>query len=153
MMKSKIAHQWRAATPCMSFGMLIHLTNKFNFVASFAGKEAELMVRKLPCLCAACRAEQFDDCESVPTVGAFEDRAMEKKGTRRPQMRFEEYSRAVQDGKRTFTVESIIESQYCEGVYQYKVLWEGFDDATWVDADRLNCIDLIEKFEGSRISE
>lgn len=74
---------------------------------------------------------------------------MEKKGTRKPQMRFEAYSRAVRDGKNTFTVQEILESQYFEGVYQYRVLWEGFEDSTWVDADRLSCIDLIEKFEGS----
>lgn len=103
----------------------------------------------LPCLCTSCMAEEFDECEQKQKVGIFQDRVMQKKGTRVPKMRYEEYSREVRDGRRTFTVREIIESQYIEGIYQYKVIWEGFEDSTWVDVDRLTCIDLIEKFEGT----
>ena len=38
-------------------------------------------------------------------------------------------------------------SRYYEGKYQYEVLWGGEEDTTWELADRLNCIELIEKYE------
>lgn len=148
MMKSKIVLQLKEAIQCMSSGtayMQLHIV----IIYRFCGKEASLFVRRLPCLCASCMLEEFDDCEQQQKVGVFEEREMRKKGTRVPKMRYEEYTREVRDGRRTFVVQDITESRYIEGVYQYKVLWQGFVDTTWVDADRLSCIDIIEKFEGS----
>lgn len=95
----------------------------------------------------------FDNCENLGKVGRFEARTMVKKGMRQPEMRYEEYSRKVRNGRTSFTVESIIGNRYLEGVYQYKVVWEGYDDATWVDADRLTCIDLIEAYEQHPVPE
>lgn len=135
-----------------SIGEGVYVRNT-NFAASFAGKEGELSVRRLPCLCPSCRKEQFNNCEKLGKVGPFEERVMEKKGMRRPEMRYEEYSRKVRHGKDTFTVANIVGNRYLEGVYQYKVEWEGFDDSTWVDADHLTCIDLIEAYEQHPIPE
>lgn len=68
-------------------------------------------------------------------------------GMRVTNARYQKNSRKVKQGRETFIVESIVGCRYYEGVYEYEVLWEGYEESSYIDADKLNCIDLIEEFE------
>ena len=47
-----------------------------------------------------------------------------------------------------YEVKEILARRSYAGEVQYLVSWVNYTDTTWVSGDRLNCIDLLEEFEG-----
>lgn len=110
-------------------------------------------MRELPCLCENCRNEDFDDCEHVDYVGEWDSRKMVKKGMRVANARYQKNSRKIVRGNKVFTVESVVGRAFFEGVTQYQVYWVGYDEPSWIEADKLNYIDLIEEYENEPVPE
>jgi hypothetical protein len=38
-------------------------------------------------------------------------------------------------------------SWHFESKYQYEVMWAGYNETTWIDADKLACYNLIEEYK------
>ena len=46
-----------------------------------------------------------------------------------------------------FVVESIQDQRIRKGKKQYLLSWVGYEEMTWQDADKCDCIELIEQWE------
>lgn len=126
----------------------IFLQNLAYTACRFDGAEGELEVRSIPCFCASCLSDDFEECENQSYVGEFVYRKMKKLGTRIPASRSADYE--VEYGlEPPQAVKEIIGSRIIGGRYQYELVMDGCEDEEplWHDADTLTCIDLIEAFE------
>jgi hypothetical protein len=47
----------------------------------------------------------------------------------------------------TFISKKILRSKSYAKEYQYLMNWQKYNDTTWISADNLNCIDLIDAYE------
>ena len=104
------------------------------------------MVCFFPCFCAACMAEQYAECTQYLYAGHFRNRTMRKKDLRTPTARYMASTRVVMKARTRFVVKEIVGNRLFEGKQQYEVVWEGHQETTWMDADKLSCFDLIEAF-------
>jgi hypothetical protein len=104
-------------------------------------------VRRYPCFCAACVQEDFSQCLNKEYAGSFSRRTMHKVGLRVPTSRFNDALPSASTLAEHYIAKSILGNRMYEGRYQYQIEWEGYDDTTWHDADKLPCIDLMEVYE------
>jgi hypothetical protein len=132
----------------MSFGICQRKKlNPTNSLFSFPGPTGAVEVRTYPCFCEDCIAENYGECTRQEYVGTFERQTMKPKDMRVPTTRYNSISREVLEGGDHFEVEAIKGSRHFESKYQYEVKWAGYDETTWIDADKLACYDLIEEYE------
>jgi hypothetical protein len=80
-------------------------------------------------------------------VGTFERQTMKPKDMCVLTTRYNSISREVLEEGDHFEVEAIKDSRHFESKYQYEVKWAGYDETTWIDADKLACYNLIEEYE------
>lgn len=107
------------------------------------------MVRKFPCFCEMCCMDDFENCHNLQYAGKFNSFTMVRKGTRVARSRYVEEPQISDEGD-VFIPVSIKGKRTLMGVTQYLVSWEGYENMTWCDADKLDCIGLIENFEAER---
>jgi hypothetical protein len=72
---------------------------------------------------------------------------MKLKDMRVSTTRYNLISRKVLERRDHFEVEAIKGIRHFESKYQYEVKWTGYDETTWIDADKLACYNLIEEYE------
>lgn len=105
-----------------------------------------MYTRQMPCLCASCRGAQFTNCQNTALVGRFKKTVMKKKGTRVPKTRYvTDENDEADDG--AWVVTGVHGKRYWRGKLQYLLAWQGYDEMTFVDVDKLSCFELVEKYE------
>lgn len=107
-------------------------------------EEGLAQVRTYPCCCVSCLAEDYTQCNRKRQVGRFKDRQQTALGLRLPASRYTSVEDLLPE---EYEVREILARRQYGGVEQYLVSWSDFSETTWVAADRLNCIDLLEAFE------
>ena len=110
---------------------------------SFAANIGEVKAHQYPCFCRSCRNGEYAACGNRDYIGAWANRTMRGLGERAISVRFNSQNNIVQER----VAVAILAKRYSQGCCQYSVSWEGEDEATWEDSDRLDCLDLIEEFE------
>ena len=109
-------------------------------------KTGVLEVRKKPCVCKACLAQQWDEC----AVGGWKTKQMQQKGTRNPnakhlQQQLNEQNVSLEEGE--YVVNAIHAKRVRRGVVEYLVEWKGYNELTWTKAGDLNCDELLEDWD------
>jgi hypothetical protein len=89
--------------------------------------------------------EDFAKCENADYVGVFQKKYLTKTGLRVPPSRYHDSS--ARPAATEYIPAAILGNRLYEGKDQYEVQWEGYEDTTWHDADKLTCYELIEQYE------
>ena len=106
------------------------------------GVRGELYVRARPCVCTACLAEDWSECE----IGGWKRCKLTPTKMRNPNIQHldAQLGEADQSG---YVVDSIVGQRVHNNILEYLVAWQGYTECTWTPVDQLSCYELIEDFE------
>lgn len=120
-----------------------------KFITRATDEDGVLYVRNAPCVCKSCIEESWEICENK---NMWTRKIIQAKGFRE----IKENHLRQQLSNNTMTVEAghyeiaaIHGRRLEEGETEYCVEWEGYgkEEWTWVNADDLDCDELIEDWE------
>jgi hypothetical protein len=113
-----------------------HILNRFT------GPDGVAMARYYPCFCATCLDGRFHLCANAAYTGSFQLRTMCPLGVRLPIAHF---NTDVVPEQCNVPI-AILGTRIFQGRVEYEVLMEGRDFSSWIDADHLDCPELVEEF-------
>jgi hypothetical protein len=118
------------------YDIFAHILNRFT------GPDGVAMARNYPCFCATCFDGCFHLCANVAYIGSFQLCTMHPLGVRLPIACFN--TDVIPEQRNVLIV--ILGTRIFQERVEYEVLMEGRDFSSWIDADHLNCPELVEEF-------
>ena len=114
--------------------------------------EGEVFVRKWPCFCDFCMAEQWNHCINISTVGTWQRKTMKTKSIRSIKHQTLIGKPVVyNDAAEEWIVKAIHGKRLLHGHVEYLIEWEGYSEMTWTKMKNMNCNELIEDWKNNNI--